>query len=131
MKIELKHIENFKFKVVSETVVMTIDQSNEYGRDETGPMPSEIFLWSVAACIGQSIVFVASKKRLELKNLRIHVEGKKNNETFKLDNIDVYIHSDCKNGVVENILNIAKKYCFVSNTIRNGVQINYNTKGNK
>ena len=128
MKIELKHIDNFKFKVVSDRFAMTIDQAHEYGGDGTGPMPSELLLWSVASCMGQSIIFVASKKRLELKNLRINVEGKKNNETFRLDSIDVYIHSDSKSDVVEAIINIAKKYCFVSNTIINGAQINYKTK---
>ena len=129
MEIELKHVENFRFKVVSDKFEMSIDQAHEYGGDGTGPMPSELLLWSIASCIGQSIVFVASKKRLELKNLRIHVEGKKNNETFRLDSIDVYIHTDNKSNVLDNILDIAKKYCFVSNTIINDAQVNYKTNG--
>ncbi len=129
MKIELKHVDNFKFKVVSEKFEMTIDQAHEYGGDGVGPMPSELLLWSIASCIGQSIVFVASKKGLELKNLRIHVEGNKNSETFRLDSIDVNIRTDNKSNVLEDILDIAKKYCFVSNTIINQVQVNYKTYG--
>ncbi len=129
MKIALKHIDNFKFNVISDAFGISIDQAFEYGGDGTGPMPSEILLWSVAGCIGQTIIFIADKKNLELKNLEIHVEGNKNNQTFKLDSIDVHIHSDCKSDVLENILNMAKKYCFVSNTISNGTRINYKAKG--
>ncbi len=129
MKIELKHIDNFKFDVVSETCEMSIDQAPEYGGEGAGPMPSEILLWSVAGCIGQTIIFVAAKKCVELKNLIIHAEGNKNSETFTLDSIDVNIQSDCKKSVLENILKIAKKYCFVSNTIMNGATISYHAKG--
>lgn len=129
MKIALKHVENFKFDVISDRFGMSIDQAPEYGGDGTGPMPSEILLWSVAGCIGQTIIFIAEKKNLELKNLKIRVEGKKNNQTFKLDCIDVHIHSDCKSDVLGNILNMAKKYCFISNTIINGARINYHAKG--
>ncbi len=129
MKIALKHFDNFKFNIIPDTFGISIDQATEYGGDGTGPMPSEILLWSVAGCIGQTIVFIAGKKNLELKNLEIHVEGNKNNQTFRLDSIDVHIHCDCKIDVLENILNMAKKYCFVSNTITKGTRINYKTKG--
>lgn len=52
-----------------------IDQPTNAGGNDTGPTPLELLFASLAGCIGSIGRIVAMQKRIELRGLRIKVEG--------------------------------------------------------
>ena len=54
---------------------VVIDQPEETGGTDTGPTPLEMMFVALAGCIGSLGRIVAMQKRIELRNLRIKVEG--------------------------------------------------------
>ncbi|MBN2703024.1 MAG: OsmC family protein [Pontiellaceae bacterium] len=52
-----------------------IDQPIDTGGSDTGPTPLELLFASLAGCIGSIGRIVAMQKRIELRGMRIEVEG--------------------------------------------------------
>ncbi|NLX24874.1 MAG: OsmC family protein [Lentisphaerae bacterium] len=52
-----------------------IDQPTNAGGNDTGPTPLELLFASLAGCIGSIGRIVAMQKRIELRGMRIKVEG--------------------------------------------------------
>ncbi len=125
MKVEARHIEHFRFEMITDNQKFLSDQTPEYGGEGTGPMPSELFLCSLASCLGQSIAHIAEKKRMKLDSLSLEVEGTKDKEGFQYKEIKVNIKSNNEKEDMQKLLKLARKYCFVSNTLKNGVDVEY------
>ena len=83
MIVRASHQSGFQFKLSSAENELVSDQWEDYGGEGTGPMPSELFLWAVAACFGQSMVYVAGKMHKTLPGLRLTVDGVKAKEVFR------------------------------------------------
>lgn len=128
MKITARHLEGYKFELDTERGVIRSDQSPQYGGDGTGLMPSELFLCSLGSCLGQAVAYIAKKKRLELKGLTLEVEAEKDQEFFRYNHIRVRVQSDNADNVLGKVLELAKKYCFVSNTLNHGPEIQYSVE---
>ncbi len=125
MKVTAMHIEGFRFEMVSDSLTIISDQAEQYGGEGTGPMPSELLLWSLASCLGQSIAYIAKKKRVEIKNLKLEVKGKKDMDDFRYGEIGVLVSGDMPPDELNKMLELAKKYCFVSNTLAQGITVDY------
>ncbi|MEE8484908.1 MAG: OsmC family protein [Nitrospinota bacterium] len=125
MKVTAKHIEGFRFEMVSDSLTIISDQAEQYGGEGTGPMPSELLLWSLASCLGQSIAYIAKKKRVEIRNLKLEAQGKKDMDDFRYGEIGVLVSGDLPSDELNKMLELARKYCFVSNTLAQGITVDY------
>lgn len=104
------------------------DETPEYGGDDSGPMPTEFFLASVASCMCLAVSHMAQKQRIELNSVEVSANAEKDLEIFRFKEIHLQIQADLPFKKLQSLVERAKKYCFVSNTIIEGCPINITTK---
>jgi len=94
---------------------LLVDEPPEYGGADTGPMPTELFLSSLAACFTMAVYHAARKRGIELSDLATSVTG--DYEGLCFSKIHVEVHSNSPREVLEPLLERAVDYCYVSNTL--------------
>jgi putative redox protein len=88
------------------------------GGTDTGPMPTELFLASLATCFTMSLAHIARKRRVELPDdLRVTAVGDYSGPGFGA--LRVEVRSSHPAEEVQQLLEWAAKVCYVSNTLRN------------
>ena len=105
------------FRMRTEVRGFTIrsDEPPEYRGDDAGPTPTELFLASLASCLGMSLVFAARKRGLELPDATVKVTGTYLGPRFQ--RIRVEVGSSHPRAALEELLERAVRYCYVSNTL--------------
>ncbi|MBH09774.1 MAG: hypothetical protein CMG74_05340 [Candidatus Marinimicrobia bacterium] len=104
------------------------DETPEYGGSDSGPMPTEFFLASVASCLCLAVTHIGKKKKISLNNIEVNASGEKDPTSFQFKEIRLEILSDLPENELQPLVLQAKKYCFVSNTIIKGCPVNITTK---
>ena len=104
------------------------DETSEYGGNDSGPMPTEFFLASVASCLCLAITHIGQKKKILLNSVEIIASGEKDPKIFQFKKIHLEVQADLPATELKPLVMQAKKYCFVSNTIIKGCPINVTTK---
>lgn len=99
---------------------LTSDEPAQVGGEDAGPMPTELLLASLATCLCLSVAHVARKRRMALADLTVHAEGAKNLEAFRFDAIALTVRAALPAAALEKLVAQAERYCFVSNTLRQG-----------
>ena len=88
-------------------------------------MPTELFLSSLASCFCLALIYAASKRRIEVDDMEVEVEGEKDVKNFQFTKLTVKVVSTVPTRTLEGLIEEAKKYCFVSRTITNPCPIEY------
>ena len=104
------------------------DETPEYGGNDSGPMPTEFFLASVASCLCLAISHIGKKKKIDLNTIEVNASAEKDIKNFQFKEINLQVKADIPDGNLQLLVMQAKKYCFVSNTIIEGCPINITTK---
>ena len=104
------------------------DETPEYGGNDSGPMPTEFFLASVATCLCLAVTHIGQKKKILLNNMEVSASGEKDPASFQFKEIHLQVQADLPATELQSLVMQAKKYCFVSNTIIKGCPINVTTK---
>jgi len=104
------------------------DETPEYGGNDSGPMPTEFFLASVATCLCLAVTHIGQKKKISLNNMEVSASGEKDPASFQFKEIHLQVQADLPATELQPLVMQAKKYCFVSNTIIKGCSINVTTK---
>ena len=104
------------------------DETPEYGGNDSGPMPTEFFLASIATCLCLAVTHIGQKKKISLNNMEVSASGEKDPASFQFKEIHLQVQADLPNTELQPLVMQAKKYCFVSNTIIKGCPINVTTK---
>lgn len=99
------------------------DETPQYGGEDTGPMPTELLLAGVASCMCLAVCHVARKRRIELNNLTVSAEAEKDTEAFRFHLINLFVQADLPQAKLDALVDRAKGYCFVSNTLLHGCNI--------
>jgi putative redox protein len=94
---------------------VTTDEPPQYGGEDAGPMPTELFLASLAGCFAAAVAHAARKSEVELPDLTVTVRGEY--EGLRFDRINVEVHSSHPRDELEGIVERAIDYCYVSNTL--------------
>jgi len=118
---------NYQVSVTARQFEIPVDEAPQYHGDDTGMMPTELFLASVASCFCLALVYAARKKRVEIQDMRVHAEGYTDIENFTYTKINVKVESSLEPSKLEDIMVLAKRYCFVSNAITQSCPIEYET----
>ncbi len=116
---------NYQVEVKAREFIVPIDEAHEFNGDNTGMMPTELFLCSLASCFCLALVFVARKRRFEVKDMRVNVKGEKDLKNSIFSKLIVEIDSSLPSETLQVIVPIARKYCFVSNTVSKSCPIEY------
>ena len=125
MEVQAVWKKNYQVEVTARQFQVPVDEAPEFHGDDTGMMPTELFLCSLASCFCLALVYVARKKKIEVKDMRVNVRGQKNLLNFIFSKLIVEVDSSLPAEILEDIISLAKKYCFVSNTISKSCPIEY------
>lgn len=125
MKVEAIWKKNYQVTVNARQFQMPVDESPEFSGEDTGMMPTELFLCSLASCFCLAIVYAASREKIVLKDLKVDVAGEKNGRKFLFSKCIISVKSSIAQNSLEDLVNSAKRYCFITNTIKEGCPVEY------
>lgn len=99
------------------------DEPLDEGGTDTGPAPTDLFLASLASCFTMAVYHAARKRAIELPDLVVRTTG--HYEGLRYDEIEVEVLSSHPREELEELVERAKSWCYVSNTLRNEVRLSY------
>lgn len=91
------------------------------GGTNQGPQPTDLLLASISSCFTLALAHTARKRSLDLDDIRVDVTGLYDGPSFS--RIDITAFVDCDPEEVPRLLAGAERVCYVTNTIRGGVDL--------
>ncbi len=116
---------NLQVNVKVRQFEVDVDEPPQFHGDDTGMMPTELFISSLASCFCMALVFVAKKKRINLEDMTVKVNAEADNKHLRYSKMTVTVASSLSNNNLEALIEQAKKYCYVTNTISQCCPIEY------
>jgi uncharacterized OsmC-like protein len=116
---------NLQVNVKVRQFEVDVDEPPQFHGDDTGMMPTELFISSLASCFCMALVFVAKKKRINFEDMTVKVNAEADNEHLRYSKMTVTVASSLSNNNLEPLIEQAKKYCYVTNTISQCCPIEY------
>ena len=101
------------------------DETPEYGGEDKGPMPTELLLAAIGSCMCLAIAHVARKRDIAIHQLSLDVDAEKDMHAFRFQAIFLTIRADLPQDELDKLVNHARGYCFVSNTVVKGCEVHY------
>lgn len=106
----------FRCEVTAGDFVFSVDEPVAVGGTETGPMPTELMLASVASCFTLAVAYNAKKLSIDLNDLAVEVTGVYEGPRFS--EIQIAPKLGCDPSHVEALVERAERTCYVANTLR-------------
>lgn len=100
-----------------------VDEPPSSGGTDTGPMPTELFLSSLASCFTLSLYHSARKRSIELPDLSVKVAGRY--KGLRFEHITVEISSTHPREELETLIEPAIRTCYVSQTLKERPHVTY------
>jgi uncharacterized OsmC-like protein len=100
---------------------LTSDEPESVGGTNSGPQPTEIFLASIASCFTLAVAYSAQKQSIALHELTVTVTGIYDGPRFRA--ITISSRLGCDPADVGPLVKAAEKVCYVTNTLRSGVEL--------
>lgn len=99
------------------------DEPPKAGGTDTGPMPTELLLCSLASCFAMAVAYAARERDLELPDLVVHVDGEYDGARF--GRLRVEVQCSQAREELDDLVRSAKRYCYVSNTLARPPELEY------
>ena len=104
---------------------LRVDEPPDFGGEDSGPMPTEVVVAALASCFCLAVVWAAGKRRIPLDDLKIDVQPHRPAGEPRHGAYDVWVHSSTPAADLEPAVELAKRYCWVTNTISSPPEIRY------
>jgi uncharacterized OsmC-like protein len=104
---------------------LRVDEPLTAGGGDSGMMPTEAFCAALASCFCLALGHVASKRSLELPGLRVTVRGDRAGRELRYERFDVEALADVEPVLLAQLVERARPFCWVSNTLEAGVLLEY------
>ncbi|MEP6816550.1 MAG: OsmC family protein [Marmoricola sp.] len=92
-----------------------VDEPEDSGGNDGGPMPTEYLLGAMASCYTLAIAWSAKRCDVEVGDLEVTAVGEYDGPRFKA--IAIKVRSDLPDEVLEPLLRSADRVCYVSQTL--------------
>ena len=125
MKVEATWEKNYRVTVNARQFYVPVDEAPEFRGEDTGMMPTELFLCSLASCFCLALVYAANRNRVKLKDLKVDVVGEKDSRNFSFSRCVINVKSSIAPSSLKRLVDTAKQYCFVTKTITRSCPIEY------
>lgn len=102
-----------------------VDEPAEFGGGDTGPMPTELLVAALASCFCLAVAWAAGKRHIRLEDLRVDVRAQRAPGEPRHGAYDVWIHSSTPPAELAPAVDLAKRYCWVTNTISQPPEVRY------
>jgi putative redox protein len=103
---------------------ITIDEPAEHGGDR-GMMPTEALCSAIASCYCLALAHVAGKRGLELPGLNVVVRADRAGRELRYQSFEVVAQADVPEDQLGALIEPARRFCWVSNTLTAGVHLHY------
>jgi putative redox protein len=119
--------DGYETDVAVRSHTLRVDEPVELGGGDTGPMPTELFCAALASCFCLAVAHVARKRSLELPGLRVTVEAERAGRDLRYDRLTVTTDADVDAETLARLVDRARSFCWVSNTLAAGTTLEYRT----
>lgn len=103
-----------------------LDNPEDSGGNDTGPMPTEFFLTALGGCYSSAFAYFAMKMRLIVRALRVTVSGFRSESPPRFTQITITAMptiDEVSEEKLQRLSELAEKYCTVGNTIKSRTEI--------
>ncbi len=118
---------DYRTDVAVRSHTVRVDEPREANGTDTGPMPTELFCAALASCFCLAVAHVAAKRAIELRDLRVTVEADRAGRELRYDRLVVTTAADLDGDGLAELVERAKRFCWVSNTLAAGTSVEYRT----
>jgi putative redox protein len=101
---------------------LPVDEPESVGGTGLAPQPTDLFLASVASCFALALVHSARKQVLELTSVRVQVVGNYSGLRFDAVHLVVDVVGP-RPAELDRLVEAAERVCYVSNTLREAVDL--------
>jgi len=105
---------------------LAVDEPESVGGTGAAPGPTDLFLASVASCFTLALVHSARRRGVTLDRARVNVVGDYAGLRFDAVHIRVDVSGPSPQEL-EDLLEAAKRVCYVTNTLRAAVNVSITT----
>jgi uncharacterized OsmC-like protein len=104
-----------------------VDEPESVGGTDEAPTPTELFLASLVTCFTLAVAHAARKRDMALGELSVRIEADYDGNRFAW--IRMETTTDLADDVTEMLVQRARTYCFVSQTLLVPPEIEYTVAG--
>lgn len=108
---------------------LRVDEPPEAGGGDTGPMPTELIAAALASCFVAAVAWAARKRRIEIRDLRVDVTPERAPGEPRHGRYEIVVTSSTPEEVLRPAFELATRYCWVSNTLREPPELVYRLAG--
>jgi putative redox protein len=113
--------------VVARSHAVRVDEPAYAGGGDTGMMPTELFCASLASCFCLAVAHVAGKRSIDVPGLSVTVEAQRAGRELRYERFTITTAADLDAEKLSWLVERAKPFCWVSNTLAAGTQLDYRT----
>jgi len=115
----------FRADVEARGHTVAIDEPADHGGEDEGFMPTELFCGALASCFCLAIGHVARKRAIDVPGLLVRVRAERAGRELRYARLLVACAADVDDAVLDMLIERARPFCWVSNTLAAGVEVEY------
>ena len=115
----------FRADVEARGHTVAVDEPVDSGGGDEGFMPTELFCAALASCFCLAIGHVARKRSLDVPDLRVTVRSERAGRELRYARLVVECSAAVEDEVLDRLIERARPFCWVSNTLAAGVEVEY------
>jgi putative redox protein len=104
---------------------LVIDEPLTSGGADHGMMPTEALCAALASCFCLALAHAAGKRGRELPGLRVVVRAERAGHELRYARFDVEAQAEVAAEELAELMDPARRFCWVSNTLAGGVELTY------
>jgi putative redox protein len=118
----------YRCRVTMRQFELRVDEPPRHsGGTDTGPQPTELLLASLASCFALAVAHAAGKRGITLPDLEVTAAGEYDGLGFGA--VRVEVRSSHPDDELAVLVERAKPFCYVSNTLRGQPELRYVVAG--
>jgi putative redox protein len=107
---------------------IAVDEPVASGGQDEGVMPTELLMASLASCFALALGHCARKRDQELPGLRVRVDAERAGTELRYGRVVVTAAADIPPAEQTALVERARRFCWVSNTLAEPPEIEYTTE---
>src|ERR687888_2761483 len=111
----------FRADVEARGHAVAVDEPADAGGGDAGFMPTELFCGALASCFCLAIGHVARKRALDVPGLAVTVRAERAGRELRYARLVVSCAADVDDDTLDALIERARPFCWVSNTLAEGV----------
>lgn len=104
---------------------VAVDEPVHSGGGDEGFMPTELFCGALASCFCLAIGHVARKRGIDVPDLLVRVRSERAGRELRYARLVVACAADVDDALLDMLIERARPFCWVSNTLAAGVEVEY------